>query len=203
MQPKTIILATGNPNKAREFEALMEGIHVEPMPPGFELPPETGTSFYENARLKAQAAHDEYLSRAGAGESPWVMADDSGIEVRALGWAPGIYSARYAGEDATDTGNVDKMLSELAGVDERSARFVCVIVCVAPDGAEYRAEGVFPGNITTEPRGRSGFGYDPIFVPDGYSLTVAELSAEEKNRISHRARAARDLLGQLRGGKPN
>lgn len=202
MQPKTIILATGNPNKAREFEALMEGIEVEPMPAGFELPPETGKSFYENARLKALAVHDQYTARRGAGGAPWVMADDSGIEVKALGWAPGIYSARYAGDDATDSGNVDKMLAELAGVGDRSARFVCVIVCLAPGGDEYVAEGVFPGRITAEPRGESGFGYDPIFIPDGYSLTVAELSAEEKNRISHRARAARDLLKKLRSGKP-
>jgi XTP/dITP diphosphohydrolase len=202
-RPSRIVLASGNANKAREFEELLEGIHVEPMPPGIQLPPETGATFQENAAIKARAVHAELKRRAGGeppGEPPWVMADDSGIEVEALGRRPGIYSSRYAGEKATDADNVEKMLAELEGCENRAARFVCVIVCISPGGREYVAEGVFPGTIAPEPRGESGFGYDPIFIPDDFSLTVAELSAEEKNRISHRARAAHSLLGQLSGG---
>ncbi len=194
------MLASSNANKAREFEALLAGIHIEPMPAGFVLPPETGDSFYENASLKARAVHEQFAREGRASGVPWVMADDSGIEVAALGGAPGIYSSRYAGEEATDEDNLRKLLRELEGAGDRRARFVCVIVCIDPRGGEIRAEGVFPGSITGAPRGESGFGYDPIFVPDGYSLTVAELSAEEKNRISHRARAARCLLEQLGGG---
>lgn len=176
----------------------MAGIHVEPMPAEFELPEETGATFYENSLLKAAAARERFLEQ---GAALWIMADDSGIEVDALGGAPGIYSARYAGEEATDVDNVYKLLAELEGKDNRRARFVCEIACFAPDGAELRASGVLEGTIAREPHGAFGFGYDPVFIPENYSLTVSELSAEEKNRISHRARAARNLLAQLGGGK--
>lgn len=128
------------------------------------------------------------------------MADDSGIEIEALGGAPGIYSARYAGEDASDTDNVEKLLKELQGRDDRGARFVCVLVCVSATGEELVACGYFEGTIAESPSGRSGFGYDPVFIPLEKKLTVAQISAEEKNRISHRARAAHSLLAQLRGG---
>lgn len=203
MLAKKIILATANPNKAREFEALMEGIHVEPMPPSFELPEETGTTFEENARLKAQAVRERYLQRAIVmdGTPPWVMADDSGIEVSALAGAPGIYSSRFAGDDATDVDNVNKLLRDLSGSDDRSARFVCVIVCYLPQGQEFVARGELKGTIAPEPHGEFGFGYDPVFIPDKYLLTVSQLSAEEKNRISHRARAVQSLLAQLGGGE--
>lgn len=177
------------------------------MPPEFELPPETGQTFYENALLKADSVRRQFTERLTAAAAdntgqvtagaPWIMADDSGIEVDALGGAPGIFSSRYAGENATDVNNVNKMLDELKGRQNRGARFICEIVCLAPDGREYRGAGVFEGNIATEPHGEFGFGYDPIFVPEGYLLTVSQLSAEEKNRISHRARAARNLLKQL------
>lgn len=203
MVPDKIILATANANKAREFSQLLEGISVEPMPAGFELPPETGKTFEENARLKASAVRSRYLELAaasGAESVPWVMADDSGIEVDALGGAPGIYSARYAGEDATDVDNVNRMLRELEGASDRRARFVCVIVCYSPEGSELVVRGDFEGTIDTEPHGDFGFGYDPIFLPENNLLTVSQLSAEEKNRISHRARAAHNLLAQLRGG---
>ena len=179
----------------------MQGMMVEPMPEGFSLPPETGSTFEDNARLKARAVHDQYgESAADERDIPWVMADDSGIEVDALNGGPGIYSARYAGEDATDVDNVDKLLRELEGREDRSARFVCVIVCVAPDGHEIISEGFFPGSIAHEPGGESGFGYDPVFIPENYSLKVSEMSADSKNRISHRARAAFGLLEKLRGG---
>ncbi len=198
-RPSRIVLASGNPHKAREFEALLRGISVEPLPPGFILPPETGNTFFENALLKARSVHEQFASMSDV-ETPWVMADDSGIEVEALDGRPGIHSARYAGEDATDVDNVEKLLWELKGVEDRSARFVCVIACISPEGEELRADGVFPGAIARRTRGSTGFGYDPVFIPDGFSLTVSELTAEEKNRISHRARAAQGLLTQFGGG---
>ncbi|MHB9112301.1 MAG: RdgB/HAM1 family non-canonical purine NTP pyrophosphatase [Thermoleophilia bacterium] len=204
MEKNTIIVATSNPNKAREFAMLLPGVEVLPMPEGIELPEETGTTFEENARLKAQSVLEQLR---GMPESPlatcgklWVMADDSGIEIDALGGAPGIYSARYAGENATDTDNVDKLLKELKGRKDRGARFVCILVCISAAGEELVANGYFEGNITDSPRGRSGFGYDPVFIPLEKKLTVSQISAEEKNRISHRARAAHSLLAQLRGG---
>lgn len=194
----SIILATGNANKAREFAALMQGVTVAPMPAEFELPAETGATFYENSRLKAAAVRQQFLERDG--HAPWVMADDSGLAVAALGGAPGIYSARWAGADATDVDNVHKLLQELADAQDRRASFICEIVCFDPDGGELRATGVFPGSIAREPHGDFGFGYDPVFIPAGYSLTVSELSAEEKNRISHRARAAQSLQALFGGG---
>jgi XTP/dITP diphosphohydrolase len=194
----TIIVATSNPNKAREFASLLPGVNVLPMPEGIVLPEETGTTFEENARLKARSVRDQ-ISEWPNGKV-WVMADDSGIEVEAFGGAPGIYSARYAGEDATDADNVARMLAELEGRDDRGARFVCVLVCVSAAEEELVAHGYFEGTIAGAPRGRTGFGYDPIFIPLDKKLTVAEISADEKNRISHRARAAHNLLAKLRGG---
>jgi len=222
MENNTIIVATSNPNKAREFAALLPGINVLPMPSGIVLPEETGSSFEENARDKASAVLDQLVAQPGsplasapelcgesavrpgtaaAGGKVWVMADDSGIEVDALGGAPGIFSARYAGENATDADNVDKLLDELQGREDRGARFVCVLVCVSTGGDELVAHGYFNGTIAEAPHGgRTGFGYDPVFIPLEKKLTVSEISAEEKNRISHRARAAHSLLAQLRGG---
>jgi XTP/dITP diphosphohydrolase len=228
MEKNTIIVATSNPNKAREFAKLLPGVEVLPMPEGIELPEETGTTFEENARLKARSVLEQLrempegslatdkknsldagaTGEAGPGSESdqvsggklWVMADDSGIEIDALGGAPGIYSARYAGENATDTDNVDKLLKELEGREDRGARFVCVLVCVSASGEELVANGYFEGNIADSPHGQSGFGYDPVFIPLEKKLTVAQISAEEKNRISHRARAAHSLLAQLRGG---
>ncbi|MCL4474162.1 MAG: RdgB/HAM1 family non-canonical purine NTP pyrophosphatase [Actinobacteria bacterium] len=200
----TIIIATSNANKAREFADLLPGVRVLPMPGGIELPEETGSTFEENARLKAESVL--WQLRAGpesatvAGPGVWVMADDSGLEVEALGGAPGIHSARYGGEGATDTGNVDKLLAELKGKSDRRARFVCVLVCVSASNGELVARGDFEGSIAEAPRGRSGFGYDPVFIPANKKLTVSQIPAEEKNRISHRARAAHSLLAQLRGG---
>ncbi len=203
MIPKSITLASANSNKVREFGSLLSGILVEPMPESFNLPEETGSSFYENARLKALAVRDQYIRHASVldGHIPWVMADDSGIEVAALAGAPGIFSARYAGENATDVDNVNKLLAELGEATNRQGRFVCEIVAVSPGGEELRSAGILEGRIAREPHGAFGFGYDPIFIPDGYELTVSELSADEKNRISHRARASFGLLEQLRGGK--
>ena len=186
------------------------------MPAGIELPEETGTSFEENARLKARsvlgqlrsmpgspvaaAAGEAAVSAGGETAEVWVMADDSGLEVDALGGAPGIHSARYAGENATDVDNVNRLLAQLKGKEDRRARFVCVLVCVSVSGGELVARGDFEGTIAAAPRGAWGFGYDPVFIPTGKKLTVSEIPAEEKNRISHRARAAHSLLAQLRGG---
>jgi len=211
MENTVILVATSNPNKAREFAALLPGIEVLPMPGSIELPEETGSTFEENALLKARDVREQLLKmddrlaetvpEPAAGGRVWVMADDSGLEVDALGGAPGIYSARYAGEDATDIDNVNLLLSELEGRTDRTARFVCVLACVAIDsGEELVVRGDFEGSIADAPRGRSGFGYDPVFIPENKTLTVSQISAEEKNRISHRARAAHSLLAQLRGG---
>jgi len=204
VEKTTIIVATSNPNKAREFAMLLPGVEVLPMPDGIELPEETGTTFEENARLKARSVLNQLSEGTGSEAAPsskvWVMADDSGIEIDALGGAPGIYSARYAGEEATDTDNLEKLLNELEGREDRGARFVCVLVCVSEAGEELVAHGYFEGTIADSPRGRSGFGYDPVFIPLEKTLTVSQISAEEKNRISHRARAAHSLLSQLRGG---
>jgi len=205
VEKNTIIVATSNQNKAHEFAKLLPGVEVLPMPDGIVLPEETGTTFEENARQKAQSVLEQLQSLPGSNISDasgrlWVMADDSGIEIDALGGAPGIFSARYAGENATDADNVNKLLEELEGRDDRGARFVCVLVCVSTDGEELVANGNFEGNIADSPHGKSGFGYDPVFIPLEKTLTVAQIPAEEKNRISHRARAAHSLLAQLRGG---
>lgn len=187
-----MILATGNAHKIREFRKLLPGVMIEPMPDGLALPPETGDTYAANALIKARAVHRQ----TGGG----VIADDSGIEAKALGGRPGIRSARYAGEDATDAENLALLLRETAGLDDR-ARYVCVIALVDPAGNERLFEGVCPGRLIREPRGEGGFGYDPAFIPDATGpddgRTMAELAPDEKNRISHRGEAARALLAGL------
>jgi XTP/dITP diphosphohydrolase len=192
-----VILATGNRHKLAEMRELLPGVELEPLPEGFEMPPETGESFAANALIKARAAH------AAAPESQ-VLADDSGIEADDLGGAPGIYSARYAGEGADDQTNLDKLLRdvEAAGGDRR-ARYVCVLAQIDPDGGERLYEGRCEGYLLREERGSGGFGYDPAFVPDETGpedpRTMAEISAAEKHVISHRGKAARALLADLAG----
>ena len=160
------------------------------------IPPETGTTFLANALLKARHA-------AQLAEMP-ALADDSGIEIDALQGRPGIYSARYAGEGANDVENLDKMLRELLGVplEKRNARYQCVIVFVrdAIDRYPVVAQGTWEGRISLDPRGSGGFGYDPIFLPAGSERTAAELSASEKNAVSHRGQALRALVARLRAG---
>ena len=185
-----MILASGNAHKVRELGEILPGIPLEPLPAGIEMPPETGETFAENALIKARAV------RAATGAV--VIADDSGIEVDALDGRPGVRSARYAGEDATDGENLARMLADLerAGGDGR-ARYVCVIALIDEDGREHLFEGTCEGRITDEPRGDGGFGYDPAFVPDATGpdddRTAAELTPEEKHAISHRGAAARAL----------
>jgi XTP/dITP diphosphohydrolase len=191
------VLASSNAGKLRELAAILSPLGYELVTQnslGIDTPPETGTTFAENALLKAR--HAARLSGLPA------IADDSGIEVDALDGRPGIYSARYAGEDATDLANLRKMLDELRGVppDLRSARYQCVIAFArsADDPAPLIAHGSWEGRVLTAPRGTGGFGYDPIFQPIGLDVTAAELPAAEKNARSHRGEALRVLARLLR-----
>lgn len=189
----TIVLATRNPGKISEIEALLPGVRCAPAAsfPGCPEPEESGRTFEENALIKARAV-SRHTGRTA-------LADDSGLEVDALNGAPGVRSARYAGDRASDGENLRRLLDALDGVDEagRAARFRCVVAVVAPDGGAWTAEGVCEGGILREPRGESGFGYDPVFVPAGYDKTFAELDAGVKNRISHRAMALRRIAKAL------
>jgi XTP/dITP diphosphohydrolase len=186
-----LVLASRNEHKLRELSRLLRPHELEPLPPGVELPPETGTTFASNALIKARAA-------ATATGRP-AVADDSGIEAAALNGAPGVWSARYAGEDATDEQNLHKLLSEVADGGDRRVAYVCALAYVEPGGEEVLVEGRCEGVLAQEPRGSEGFGYDPAFVPDDYTdgRTMAELAPDEKDAISHRGRAARALRERL------
>jgi XTP/dITP diphosphohydrolase len=177
-------LCSQNRNKLRELAALLPGWELELLDAD-GYPEETADSYYENARAKAL-----YGRTVGPADA-WMLGEDSGLEVAALGGAPGIRSARYAPDGAEA---VAKLLSELEGVEERGARYVCELVLIAPDGREVRGTGTLEGRIAGEPRGSEGFGYDPVFVPQGEQRTVAELGNDWKSHNSHRARAARSLL---------
>ncbi len=201
------ILATRNPHKLAEYRAILAGHDVGPMPAGVELPPEGVVSFEANARTKAEGlARALCAGAAAADETAVVIADDSGIEVAALGGAPGVISARYAGHEGDDQANNARLLTELRalpGEHDRSARFVCVIAFLTPGAAAADVvRGEWPGAIAPAARGVLGFGYDPLFVPDGGQVTVAEMGEADKNAQSHRARAARALLARLAGGDP-
>ncbi len=191
-----LLIATRNPGKFREIAGIVAGPSLELCSladlPGAPNVAETGASFEENALLKARGA----AYHAGC----WALADDSGLVVPALGGAPGIRSARFAGEAATDADNVRQLLDLMAGMaDERcGAEFVCCIALAGPNNRAFTAEGRLAGRIIREPRGSNGFGYDPVFLLTDRGLTVAELPAEEKNAISHRAVALRKMLPLLR-----
>lgn len=185
-----LVLATRNAHKAREFAELLPGHEVVGLPDDVVLPPETGTTFAENALGKARAA----ASATGTA----AFADDSGIAVAALGGAPGVRSARWAGEDASDEDNLRLLLERVP--DGADLEYVCAIAVVDPATGEERTfEGRCAGTMTTTPRGTGGFGYDPAFVPvdDPTDRTMAELAPAEKDAISHRGRAARELLAWL------
>ena len=184
-----MILATHNAHKLREFARLLAGERVDALPAGAPVPEETGATFAENALIKARAAH-ALTDRAA-------IADDSGIGAEVLDWAPGVRSARYAGEDATDEDNLAKLIAEVpAGTP---LRYTCVIALVAADGTETVFEGVCDGVMAAERSGERGFGYDPVFqIADG--RTMADLPDDEKDAISHRGRAARALRDWLSGG---
>ncbi|MDQ1413055.1 MAG: XTP/dITP diphosphohydrolase [Acidimicrobiaceae bacterium] len=189
------VLATANPHKAVEIAEVLAGlVELVPRPDDVADVEETGETLVDNARLKAVALVEATGLPA--------LADDTGLEVEALGGAPGVYSARFAGEDASYADNVTKLLTALDGEKGRAARFKTVALARWPDGAEVVAEGVVNGTITEAPRGNGGFGYDPVFVPDGGDgRTFAELAEESghaKHRLSHRGRAFTELATLLR-----
>jgi XTP/dITP diphosphohydrolase len=192
-----LVVGTNNAGKIRELNELLEDLPVEICGLSefkeVEDVEETGTTFTENAVLKASS----YARQTGL----WALSDDSGLEVEALKGAPGVYSARYAGEKAGDDERIAKLLGELGktGDRQRRARFVCAMALAdANGGLRFLAEGVCDGTITHEPRGANGFGYDPIFVPDGFEHTFGELSSTVKREISHRARAIKKIMRFLR-----
>ena len=191
---KTVILATNNAHKVSEITNALDF-------PGWEFktlaeagiasdPEEDADTFLGNARIKALAAHEASGGLAA-------LADDSGLEVDALGGAPGVYSSRFAGEDATDQDNNDKLLADLTGVpdEERTARFVCTLVFIDEDGKELNSRGTVEGRIGYAPQGEGGFGYDPLFWPDVFNgeCTLAEVPQARKNEVSHRGNALRSL----------
>ena len=190
MKRKTIVIATKNKGKLKEFRSILADAYDEILSlEDFDDIPEikeTGLSFRENALIKAKATSD-FLAVDAIG-------DDSGLVVDALRGAPGIYSARYAGEGASDDENNEKLLSELKGENNRSAKFVCCIALVCVNGVKEFFEGECRGEILLERRGRGGFGYDPVFSVPEHSKTMAELGLDVKNRISHRAIASEKLL---------
>jgi non-canonical purine NTP pyrophosphatase (RdgB/HAM1 family) len=188
-----IVFASGNPGKAREVSAILAaaGHDVVPVPMWIgEI--ESGDTYLENARIKASS-----VARMLPGTA--ILADDAGVEVDALDGLPGVHSAYFAGPAARARDNVEKVLRLLEGVpdDKRTGRYRVVAVLVLPTGAELVGEGVLEGRFVAECRGSGGFGYDPIFVPDGETRTIAEMRTDEKNVMSHRARAVHDLLSKL------
>jgi XTP/dITP diphosphohydrolase len=193
-----VVLATGNKGKAKEFSKLLEGVFGNVISlSDIGSPPEVvedGLTFRDNALKKARTIA-QYSGKL-------TLADDSGLEVEALDGRPGVYSARYSGEGATNKTNIEKLLGELGDNPNRKARFVCVLALVDPNGDELVIEGFCEGVILDKPRGEGGFGYDPVFYLPDRDLTMAEVDPEIKNRISHRAKAC-ELLAQYLKGKQN
>jgi len=190
-----IVIASGNPGKIREIRAALDI-------PGIKLlthaelgdwpePEESGSTFDENAEIKALALMERFGLAA--------LADDSGLEVDYLGKRPGVHSSRYAGPEGDAYRNMDRLLAEIQGVpaDKRTARFVCVVALARPGGGTVFTRGTCEGEILTEGRGEGGFGYDPVFLPEGFDRSMAELSIEEKNAISHRGKALRAMAEKI------
>lgn len=193
---RTIIIATKNQGKAVEFKKMLSpyGFHIQTLLDySTDMPDveETGTTFHENAQLKAEQI-SSFLGKS-------VIADDSGLAVDYLNGAPGVYSARYAGEHADDVTNNNKVLNALHDVpnEERTARFICVLAFAQPNQKTIYHEGICEGKIATSPYGTNGFGYDPIFIPKGYHQTMAQIEQEEKNQISHRSHALKAFQAWL------
>lgn len=196
---RRVVVASANPGKLAEIAALLAPCGIEALPQAqFSVAPaeETGLTFVENAIIKAR--------HAAAATGLAAIADDSGLEVKALGGAPGVRSARFAGETATDADNVARLLALLEGEDDRRASFRCVMVYLrnAGDPAPLVAEGVWTGEILREPRGGGGFGYDPVFLAPQENASAAELDAARKNTLSHRGQAVRKLAALLTGARP-
>lgn len=186
-----LVLATKNKGKVRELKEIIDIAHIITSEEAgfFDETEETGKTFEDNALLKAEAVCKAVCKP--------VIADDSGLEVYALSMRPGIFSARYAGENATDKDRVLKLLNEMKNQKDRRARFVCAAALCLPDGRHFVFRGETHGVITEKPRGCGGFGYDPVFVPNGYDKTFSELSEEEKNKISHRKKAFDKLKNEI------
>lgn len=211
----SLVLGTTNPHKQREFRALLAGVEVELLlPQGLGEPPdieETGATFAENARQKALGLADwcaEKVPEKGPGTlpsgypvpfPPLVLAEDSGLEVEALNGAPGLKSSRFAGPQATDADRNARLLELLAGVppERRSAQYTSAICLAQPGRVLIEVQGHLRGRIALAPAGAAGFGYDPVFIPEGYDRTIGQLGEALKHRISHRARAVAALLGRL------
>ena len=197
-KPTELLIATNNAGKVRELASLLAGVPIRLKNlaglDGICEIEETGSTFRENAEIKAAG----YAIQSGV----WSLADDSGLEVAALGGAPGVYSNRYAGEGASDAAKMRKILDQLAAVPDaaRESRFVCAM-SIADDTGKivFTAEGSCPGTLANQPHGTNGFGYDPIFVPDGFDRTFGELSGDIKQQISHRARAIKEIIRYLHG----
>lgn len=192
-------IATGNKGKLGEFQLLLRSVdflelHHQGELSSFSQPPENGKTFLDNARIKAKALR-------AVKNKAWVLADDSGLEVEGLGGLPGIHSARYAGDRASDAENVAKLLKmmQIRNINPRTARFVCSLVVITDVGEEWNFQGELKGKIGMKPQGQMGFGYDPVFIPDGESQTLAELPPGYKNQHSHRAKAVQAFLQKLRG----
>ncbi|TPV56113.1 RdgB/HAM1 family non-canonical purine NTP pyrophosphatase [Aestuariibacter sp. GS-14] len=193
--PQKIVLATGNAGKVKEFASLFESLSIEVVPQSalnVSSVPETGTTFVENAIIKARHAARETGLPA--------IADDSGLVVDLLGGAPGIYSSRYAGEDASDDDNISKLLEALGDSNQRNAHFQCVLVFMrhADDPVPLISEGQWQGSITRQRHGDGGFGYDPVFYANRFKCTAAELTKAQKNDVSHRGLAMQQLLTSMK-----
>ena len=186
---RTFVIATHNQNKLKELQRILAPLHIDVTTAKLDEVEETGTTFAQNAFLKADAACRQTGMPA--------VADDSGLVVDALNGEPGVYSARYAGEGASDMDRIDKLLKNLRDVpaEKRTAKFVCAVCCVYPNGNRIDVQGECTGTIAFAPQGHGGFGYDPVFLVEGKSF--AELSAEKKDHISHRGRALAKLAAQL------
>ncbi len=191
-----LLLATRNPGKLAEMREMLDGIGWEVLTladlPDLPVVEETGSSFVENACLKARAA--------AQATRIWTLAEDAGLEVDALGGEPGVHSARYAGEGASDRDRIHKLLTRIVAVpdEKRTARFRCVICLISPAGQEYLFEGVCEGKIAHHARGHYGFGYDPVFIPEGHSRTFGELGIGVKRQLSHRAKALAQVIEFLK-----
>lgn len=193
-----VVLATGNHGKAAELGELLGalGLKVTSRPRWAADPVESGDSLEANAIIKANALMESLRDH---GQASWVLADDSGLEVEALGGAPGVLSARFAGPKASDSDNITKLLESMTGVPKhlRSARFRTCVATLHPDGDIQTFEGVLHGSIALDPRGEGGFGYDPVFIPKGSDLTLAEIALDAKNAISHRALAVEAAVSAM------